>query len=261
MPIVDNIELLKYLQASGAVVTSAAQAMLSMIQPMIESMIAQRLGYNPAQATYTEFYPSNDSNAYYADDNQIGANYDMVNSVVVTHPRGTRQQKFLALRALPARSITSVYENYAAWYTGVDGGEWPVTSLLPSNCYYLDLNRAGLSWTGQLVKVMGVWPGALRTVKVTYVAGLTAAELATTHSGIKMAALTAITEAYAEVMSRGLSANFGGKVQSIGIEDFSLSLGPINSGSDQQSAFVALSTKASAMLAPYIDIGNYIGIN
>lgn len=245
---------------AGMEVPTSGQALLTLIQPMIEALIEERLGYAVAQTTYTEFYPVGETNRYTQDEPNVLQYEKTPSGQIVGTSRWSREQKYLQLATIPVRSITSVYENYAAWNGGTADGDWPAATLQDASSYRLDLDSAGFSWTGQLIKNYGVWPAQQRCVKVTYVAGFTSGELAAKYSGIKMATLIALQDAYIDIVSKSATGGLGGIPSSVGIEDFSVSFNSIASQTGGMSSMVALSPRASAMLQPYIRMRKYFGI-
>lgn len=254
-------EIKAYLQAmAGMTIPDSGLTLLTLLQPMIEAAVEERLGFSVAQASYTEFYPVGETNRYTQDEPNIMSFEKTPSGQVIGASRWSREQRYIQLANIPVRSITSVYENYAAWNGGTADGDWPSNTLLPASAYRLDLESSGFCWTGQLIKNYGVWPGVQRSVKVTYTAGFSAGEIAAKYSPIKMAVLTALQDAYIDIVSKSATGGLGGIPASVGIEDFSVSFNTLASQTNGMSGMVALSPKASAMLMPYIRMRKYFGI-
>lgn len=263
MSIVTTDEIKAFLQASGVELQANALAMIAIVQPMVEALIEERIGYAVAQATYTEYYPVGQTNRYQQDEANLLSYEKTPSGMVVGTSRWAREQKYLQLATIPVRSITSVYENYAAYNGGTPNGDWPSTTLLNPTSYYLDLESDSFCWTGQLIRNYGVWASQQRCVKVTYVAGFTTQELATKYAPIRFATLIAIQDAFIDIMSKSVTGGLGGVPASVGIEDFSVSFNTLASQSSSGGASagsLALSPRASAMLMPYIRMRKYFGI-
>ena len=101
----------------------------------------------------------------------------------------------LQLSQMWLRSITSIYEDLGA-YGGQKAGDFGSSALLTSGTHYFvnfdrDMSDPELNGTqslaiaGQVVRVGTCWSHIPRTIKVTYVAGLTASELDGAWSDIK----------------------------------------------------------------------------
>lgn len=145
----------------------------------------------------------------------------------------------------------------------VAGGDWPATTLLPTNSYYLDCSESGISWTGQLLRVSGVWSSTRRTIKVTYTAGLTALEIDSHMPGLKLAVLKAITGAYLTESLKSRSLTAFGLPGGLTIKDFSVSLDNgatfgLITGSAGPGGF-ALTPDVKQMLEPWVNYGRYFG--
>jgi hypothetical protein len=150
--------------------SQAVQDLLAQVQPMAENAVKEYVGYDIEQATYTEFLPSSDS---YGDREPLVDRYEGISGGRFAPVYGRRRNR-LRVSQLPLRSLTSVHENPPAWETA--GGDWPVTSLLLEGTgFRVDWREPGISWSGKLVRLANGWPVESRSVKVTYVAGLTAA--------------------------------------------------------------------------------------
>ncbi|MGE3314008.1 MAG: hypothetical protein AB7O26_02750 [Planctomycetaceae bacterium] len=93
------------------------------------------------------------------------------------------------------------------------------TLLVLGSDYYLDVDEPGLSRSGQLVRITGSWPKRPRTVRVSYFAGFTAAELDGPYSDIKGAVLDEVCARYQSAKSRQGSGGAGAiQSESIGGE-------------------------------------------
>jgi hypothetical protein len=175
--------------------------LLELLIPLAESSLQSFVGYNVSQQTFTQFYPARES---YNEDELVGL--DVVNNRVIEDWSGGSRN--LLLKELPARSITSVYDDPSA-LGGQGASDFPVGSLLDSSAYYLDVDQSGICWSGKLIRKSGTWGRNPRSIKVTYVAGFTAAELDGTATagiravGLRFAASIAVAHAFKEAVSNG----------------------------------------------------------
>lgn len=221
--IVSNAEVFAYLGKSTP--TSEESVLMNLLAPMAEGSVRQHIGYSVDQQSHTHFLPERDS--LEGDVNKI----DSVNDrVFFEYGHGT-DKLYLPERAV--RSITSVYEDQAA-YNGQGTNDFAVATLLTAGTdYYLDYTAAGVSWSGMIRKIAGTWPSRSRTIKVTYVAGFTASELSGEAAVVgpngvgvgqlKWATLLAVAIAYKQNSS--LSGSNVGPVVSERLADYSVSYG------------------------------------
>lgn len=145
--------------------SSADLAIVRAYAPVVDRLIKKYLGYNVEQQTYTQFLPDFNVQA------QTDALITGAESLSSTSARNV-----LRLPQLPVRSITSVHENANAWAS--DPPDFASSYLVPAGSMQLDTLDAGISWTGNLIRLSGAWLTTERSVRVVYVAGLTAEELA-----------------------------------------------------------------------------------
>ena len=232
MSIVQSSDITTYMQVAGFTLTAAQSAFLTLMQPMIEAAVQRFVGYEIAQATYTEYHPERPPQPY-LDGDDLVVGWEMVGGTAMPRLRGDRSGAVIQLRRIPARVIVSVYENPAAWGTGVADGSWPTASLVPTNTYYIDESEVQLSWTGQLYRFAGVWSQAHRSVQVTYTAGLTAGELAGTSGNselmqagpvFKIGVLMALQEILLNVLTKSKFVQMGAIFQSFSIPGMSGSI-------------------------------------
>ena len=156
--------------------------------------IEKFLGYCPVQATYT--------------DALLPCQEKFVNTARDGHWNSNGQQAFwdgdagegekLFIPNIPLRSITSLYEDRTA-RAGAGPSAFPASSeLTEGDDFYIDADSdGGISLSGIIYRVGFGWPTRARTVKLTYVAGYSEAELAGTADGVNAALLreAAIDEA------------------------------------------------------------------
>jgi hypothetical protein len=246
--ITDSASVVEYVRAGQAVELSSAQiALIYGFHNAVEREVKKVIGYNPEQATYTEFYPERTINSTRDDDGGFGL-WDVVGNRATRLERGGFERTEFILKNLPVRSVTSIYENLNAWTTGVANGDFPSNTLLAASQYYLDQSEAGISRTGKLVRSYGIWTSAPRTVKVTYVAGWTAAEMIVQMPEVQLAIKIAVSRVYLDLLARYQILLADGRIeQSTSITDFSIGY------QDTQSAGVGgyrNGTSGSASILP-----------
>lgn len=109
------------------------------------------------------------------------------------------------------RSITDLREDYSAKF-GTLGTDFPSDSALSSgDDFYLELDRSGLSKSGRVIRFGRAWSTLPGTVRITYVAGLTKAELDDEWAFVKLALLEEMQEKFNCLRSRRTSG--GGPVR------------------------------------------------
>lgn len=106
----------------------------------------------------------------------------------------------LYLRQGLVRSVTSVYVDTGS-SAGTSVDDFPSTTLVDPSTYFLDISDidpSGLkvSNSGCIVHKFGTWPTRRRTVKVTYVAGFTEAELDGEFSDLRLAVIEEVSNRY-----------------------------------------------------------------
>lgn len=125
------------------------------------------------QTTYVEYYPQDEGNMQTNDPTYV---LDSAASRAV--PGFYYSPRIIQLRNTPVRSITEVREDATGYFGQEPGSFGPNTVLISGSDYFLKLDSAGISWSGHLVRRAFWFPMTIGSVMVTYVAGLTAAELA-----------------------------------------------------------------------------------
>lgn len=260
MSIVSSTEYLAYLQVNGQSVTTAGQTLLGILQPMVESAISKFLGWRVVGASsftsVTEFQPRKGDRGWTAAD---WFAFDLSpGGQVVPRQYNRADLSIIQLDRLPVRAITSVYINTAGWMGGDANGTFPSTTLMSATEYHLDVISTGISWTGHVIRNFGNWPAWPMSTKITYTAGLTEDELNGDYSAIKLVALEELADAYRAAMARANAALQGGPIQSVGIEDFSTSIG-VSDVVAAGGAQYGLSRRSKQLLEGYINYNKFIG--
>lgn len=256
--IITNAEALVAIQAAGGTITTPGQAWLTQAQPWIEQGIESILRWKVLQATYTEYLPGTVfRGSGFGDVDPLLFGWDVIAGTAQAQRYGSRAGSFLALSNVPVRSITSVYENVAAFETA--GGSWPAETLLAANAYYLDSSDMNYCWSGQLIRRNGsLWSSVPRTIKITYSGGISAVELEASFGGLKLAFLQAIQENYITNMIRARAGDDQGVIASTSMEDFSVSFAdPMAYAGVDPKRF--LSRSVLEKLSKYINVAKLIG--
>jgi len=194
--ILSEAEALTFLGLAGTA-TTAQRGALNMLLPMVEQQVKGFVGYQIEEATYTHYLPIGTGRSTESPEIRF---YDVQNGKAVAASAFGRvpARAVLYLPEIPVRSIASVYEDETA-YADQGDGDFPASTLLASgDDYYLDIDSSGLCKSGALRRIGANWPTIPRTVKVTYTAGYTQAELTTgIAADIKLACLLAVQQAFA----------------------------------------------------------------
>lgn len=184
----------------AATVTDAELNALLLVQPAVEQLVKDTVGYDIEQTTHTEFLPERTRNMR----RTSVAGEDVVNNrvVPVVQPM-LLEDTYLFLPQLPVRTITNIFQDTSA-YGGQGPSDFPAASELTAGVdYFVDYTKAELCKSGKLIKISGgSWSKRARTIKVVYVAGYTVTELATgIGAAIKHACLLGMQGAFADLGS------------------------------------------------------------
>lgn len=113
----------------------------------------------------------------------------------------------LQLRHIPVRPLLATPVVYEDWtgYFGQPPGSFPSSGLLEYGVdYFIRTEEPGLSWSGQLLRRTYWFPNIPGSVKATYTAGFTDAELASDYSDLKDAVLETLADLYLRAKAVGL---------------------------------------------------------
>lgn len=216
------------------------------------------LGWGVEQATYTEFLPVVDNRLPESplEARSFGSISGDGNQILATD---ANSELFLSQKYV--RSVTSVYENASAFITDPTNGDFSAGFLLTAgNDYTIDWSQVGLSESG-ILRRNGTWPVVARSVKVTYVAGLTAGELATDeYAAIREAAMMTTAFWYLDVRSYRTSegAEGFGPLTAESLGDWSVSYGA-GGIMDKLGMVAALPPRAIGMLRRFQSLARHVG--
>lgn len=172
MSIVSSTEALAFMGESTP--TASQLVLMDVVRPLAEDAVKNYVGYSIEQATHTHFLPDSDDfigevTGYDVLNNRVYEERD--SGLIVVHPPER-----------PIRSVTSVFEDPSAEGGQGSGDFGASTELTQGVDFFIDWTVEGVSWSGRLQRIVTNWSSKRRTIKIVYVAGLTAAELAGTSA-------------------------------------------------------------------------------
>lgn len=192
--IIDIADAKRLINRSTRINTNELE-LLNLLLPVAEANVQDHLGLVLEQQSVVEFYPTEDI-APQVDGEEI----KVTSSGVYVSP-GSVSGTVLALRNIPVRSITSIYEDDDGYF-GDGPSAFAAGSLLTAGSdYYLSREKAGISWTGHVYRIATGWCSVPGSIKVTYVAGLTDAELDGDYSPVRWAVLRTFGDLWARAKS------------------------------------------------------------
>lgn len=218
--------------------------LLAMCQRWTEAQARKFVGHGIAQATYTEYQRKNNI-GYVPNTDEV----NVIGDKVYLGHSNSLMGEYLQLDNAYVRSITSIYEDLAAFF-GQGSSDFAAGTLLTAGTdYYLELDKSGLSKSGRVLRVYRNWSSRPGTIKVTYVAGLTSAELDDEYSFVKEALLSDMLLKFQYIRSQqGASVTGAGPIkrESIGGGEYQVEYA-VTSGSTPTQQ---LSMPAQQMLSP-----------
>lgn len=194
-----------------ATLTDADRGLLTMLKTHIENDARRYVRHNITQpaSDYIEFHPRTDRTRFGAEIIELSGN-------VVSLQQASIGGNIIQLDQIFVRSITDVREDFDAYF-GIESGDFPAsTSLTEGTDFYMRVEESigspatNLNKTGHLFRRSGNWPSRAGTVKVTYNAGFTAAELDSDYSDIKMTIMEEVAFRFKKAKTlSGVEAGFG----------------------------------------------------
>lgn len=199
MSIASDSEVTQFLTAG---LSSTTTALITTLHQQAEQAILDYLGLDAIeQATYVEYYPMEQSVVIQQPDDP---SYVLNAAGTKAVPVLARPSQILQLKNLPVRSITEIREDPNGFF-GQPAGAFPSSTILTAGTdYFLKTEKAGISWSGQVMRRAYWWPMAPGSTMVTYVAGFTSGEFSGRYSVFKAAVFEETSERYLRSMSVGL---------------------------------------------------------
>lgn len=173
--IVDISEVL-LLAGLSETVTETERAIVADCLRSAVGAVKRHLGYDPAQATHTEYYPQVDQGAV----GRVGI-WEVSDTQAYVRELAGSSSILLQIKHLPIRSITSLHIDYDG-RAGTRAGAFPASTLKVEgvdfwpNYDMLD-SASGKVCRDGIIRSEGAWPDIPGSVKIVYVAGYTEAEL------------------------------------------------------------------------------------
>jgi len=189
--------------------TDADKGLLTMLKTHVENSARRYVRHNITQPAndYVEIHPRTDRT-------RVGAEIVELSGDVVSLQRSSIGGDVIQLDQIFVRSITEVREDFDGHF-GSEASDFPAGSVLTEGTdYYMRveeiINSTDLNKTGHLLRRSGTWPSRAGTVKVTYNAGFTAAELDGEYSDIKLLIIEEVAMRFkkAKIM-QGTDPGFG----------------------------------------------------
>lgn len=210
-------------------ISNAERGIALLIHKFVESKVKKHLGYNPLNASRTEFYPR----ARQATPAPFEGIWDVNSSH--TQARLERihgDRETLQLEHLPVRSIENLYVDDNGQF-GTASGSFPSSSeWTEGEDFWPEYDAAGYCRSGLLI-ASGSWPTEPGSVKVVYTAGYTRAELDGEADSIDASGIVAgVTKSMMasfqkwKAMKTNSRIGFGAALKSERLQDYSYTLTP-----------------------------------
>ena len=156
-------------------ITSDEDAWLTMVHPVAEGKVKSHLQYDPVQQEHTEYYPRHFPRSGYW---PVRGTWDVnaQRTQAKFEAENADHKQTLQLQHLPVRAVSDVRVDYDARHGQQSGAFASATQWTAGDDYWLELDESNLSRSGMLF-ANGAWPYEPGTVRVTYTAGYSDAEL------------------------------------------------------------------------------------
>ncbi len=157
----------------GSTISQLEETIVTMAHRKAEAAVRNFLQYNPEQFTHVGvLHPSGNATPVAAP-----FRYTSNATHAIREDFGQPGAEVLQLQHLPVRSVTTLWEDSNARAGSAAGAFADATKLVAGTDYYVDFDSAGISRSGQLIRVVGSWSGVARSIKIDYVGGYSAEEL------------------------------------------------------------------------------------
>jgi len=262
--IVDISEVLLDAGLSDSV-TETERALANTAIKRAEAAVKRYLRYDPVLRERTEFYPQQDISQ-----SRTPSIWEVNSSTAYQRQLATGATEDLFVHHIPIRSITSLWIDYdgrAGQRSGAFGSESLKTSGEDywMNCDAMDDDGNGMCMDG-IIRSQGLWPTVPGSVKITYMAGYSSAEL---HGQKQQVDASSIVEAVVDeavrrmlkVIGRGKKTGSGwtgGPITSESLGDYSYSIDSATMGKLVGSSSDLLN-ESQEKLQPYVNLGYMLG--
>lgn len=184
-------------------------ALLRQIKKFTESQARRYVGHGIIEATYTNEY----QRRFGAGSWDSQAIVDVVGGKVYTGPAyNVPEGHVLQLDNGIVRSVTSVREDTSARFNS-SGGFAAATELTEGTDFDIEMNNDDFSVSGRLIRRNRNWSSIPGTIRVTYVAGLSSAELSDKYLFVKLALLEDMREKFDYQLEKRASSGYAGPVR------------------------------------------------
>lgn len=227
----------------GSTISDADRMLLRMCKSAVENQARNYCRHNITQpaSEYVHILPFSHKEDV---DNDLA---DVQGDKVYFYGRSQHAQ-ILQLPQPFLRSVTSLFEDFDA-KAGASGDFAAATELTEDTDFYGDWDESGLSRSGHLIKQAGGWSTEPRTIKVTYNAGFTAAELDGEYLDIKWAIMEETAMRFNAAKSRQGSDGAPGPIKSERIGRYAVTY------DTRQVQTMSLSESTMERLNPYVAFG------
>lgn len=164
---------------------SNASRLLQLVAKWTESQARRWVGHGISQNTYTDEYHRRER----LEAVDAFGDYEVIGDKVYMTSESPADGHILKLDNAYVRSVTDVRVDPAGNFGTTSGSFGSSTALVSGTDYALELDAAGLCKSGHLLRLDAAWPNRPGSIKVTYVAGFSAAELNGDYSFVKEALL------------------------------------------------------------------------
>jgi hypothetical protein len=252
-------------------ITDHERSVLVLAAKSIDAAIIARLGYDPVQRSRTEYYPR------YLRHGSGGGFWDV--NVAHTHAVHIERNgpQTIQLKHLPIRKITSVRVD-SNGYFGKGASAFPAsTAWTEGEDFFAEYEQGNYAPSG-IVQARGAWTVTPGSIKITYLAGYSEAELAgealanvdsggivttayVNASDIKQAAILTAMKFFKTVEEHKKQSTVGftaGAINSEKLGDYSYTLDTSSVSSALSSMQVSLPQEADMLLEPYMHYGDLV---
>lgn len=180
-------------------ISSSNRSLAEFYHRTTEAAVRRFVGHGISQNTYTSEYHRRNLTGSSGSGEYVQIDSDAVQ--VSGGCSGSNDGNILQLDNGYVRSVTEIRED-ANGHFGQASGFGASTVLTQGTDYNIELDSTGLSKSGRIIRRNRDWCNVPGSIKVTYVAGFTSAELDDEYSFVKMAILHDIQDAFEANLSR-----------------------------------------------------------